>query len=1144
MPNRVDEWLGQTELEQIPDTVNNWLEQTKTPIIQIEEEEPILTRTYNWLFPQGIQDLPRQYGAALQAGGMAAGEAMTFLARLLPGQENLLAYKDQSLERKALTVGQTGATIGLVTMGIAQGINTVTGLRNWLRFKRGAEIANMSKAELLKQSKLKVKHTITKPLVTEQARKAKHTFEFVPKKTAESGASFTEIAKQLKQSFAQVKIVEKSEVYDRLSQSIFTALEKIAPAKLSITSSIKLTPKALSDAAINITQEVLKFYPVEFSPKAIPGIIDLAFEKLAPIALNQLVTFGEYTPLQATKNIPKEDKIVNEITREQMGKDLAEKSLQGETFTAPEVKPTVTPEIAPKADIPAMEIGKELAREAVKPGEPDIDIGLSTKDINQGKLPTFISPDIADAMRYDQKEAESTLTRVKDWLGNAFYRNYALRFKLKKEDTDMLFRNFFSTRELREKDVQNWLKHTFGNIASEDAIALQLHQQMPKQYPIPDRLRPVADKLAAVYEFMDGVLRSHGVYKEPMPLSLIKRTQKQIDAIKEELTYLVQPASIKERKERIGKLEQTIALLEGTRYLPQIWRGRIQDFVIEESADPIKLKQDVMKLIPRRYRNTINATFKDILGRKIPTLEEGAKQGLIPELDARTTLGKYLLYVGEELAKVELSKKLIADTEVVLPIEQAPDDWVGVALKAFKGYKVHPALADAIDEVAGIRGKTWGPLEVYSKIASIAKRLKFYIPTIMVMNNMEQAYLAAGVKSAIDPKLWNWSIKQILSNTPTYQEFIKRDLFPTPPDIRPSRQSQEKMIMMWVRHMDKNYPKVARAFEKLSNGELNFKGKNLAQSGISTIKGIYNMLWNVTWTMDRIQRMNTAKRLMEKGMFFDDAVEKARFFHVDYGDLPAMARKTLNMVLLTPTYRIGMAKVYGAMFTHPVKYKGPLSRLILAWLAVAAGATAGGYTMKEFYRMTKTTEKGEEVIIVPGPIAELQKYLGRGPFGTYNLQSSVPIYMWNALGKNEDWKGEKIWQPGSPGGKAEQATQIAYFVLKNVFPPMEGIEMLSNKQESLRNRLLRFLAISAYTRKDPNIYKHYKLQSLASDARQYLLWKYPPDVYPDGPPLDAIDAVAKRAEERGESLMEGKPSMLDIGAQIQRGLLWGLNKLR
>ena len=554
--------------------------------------------------------------------------------------------------------------------------------------------------------------------------------------------------------------------------------------------------------------------------------------------------------------------------------------------------------------------------------------------------------------------------------------------------------------------------------------------------------------------------------------------------------------------------------------------------IIEESAD-----KDVTRLIPRKYSNVLRATFKEIKGRKIPTLEEAAKLGFIPQLDARHIMADYLLYVQREIAKVDLARKLIDDTDLILAEDAAPDDWQTVAMKAFKGYKVHPALVDAIDEVAGVRGKEWQPLVWYAKVARVTKLLKFFLPQIMVINNLWQGYWVAGTRAAIDPTVWGWSIKQMAGNTPQYKRFIELDLFPTPPDVRPSRKTQDEMVMMWVRHMDKNYPKVARAIERATNGEWNFKGKNPLQALGGSLKGFYAMIWNTTWSVDRIQRMNSVKRLMAKGMSMEEAVERARFFHVDYADLPGEARRKLNLIFLTPTYRTGMLKVYGAIMKDPVKYKGPLARWLAAWFGIALGATVTRHTIKEYYRVTKAAGEGEEqVYTIPAGMAELQKYIGRGPYASVKIYASVPIYVGIALKENKDWKGDPIWYPAE--SKTEQAGDIAHFLLRTVFPPLEILGMMRDEDISLKNKLLRFLAISGYTRQASEFWKPYQLQELRRQAQQLLR-----DKYPEGAPPEVMDALIERMQGRAATITEEKPGLLDVGAHMQRGLLWGLEKV-
>lgn len=1107
-PDLVDDWLKQTEP---PDLVDEWIKKSKqdedVPRWKFEETapKPITEKVkdiYQWMYPQGIENLPYEWGMLLRQGGMAIGEGATYLARLAPNQEDLPSYAEQDVPRQALTLAQATSAIALAGLIGYSGFTAISSLVKYLAYGKADKIAG----KFATQHFAKIKKLNPEVKTLEDAK-------------ALSQAALRGIVQpKVDTTYLPTTISKLQELSNRLLQP----LPKAAPT---------------SEFKANMVQQVINFFNqagIKPAPKALEpfiktiehytgspktGMITLEYGQATVDTLNKFIApmidsvihqGGAVIPFEEPK-IPEE-----QIVDEQMLRPLTE-----------------TPE-----EYAALEAGKEIAKEVTEPGGVEA-LGLSIKEIKRGQPPTFPSLNIDDAVRFSEEEAQGTLSKIKDFIGRNFYRNYALRFNLNKTEADMLFRNFFSTRELREKDTQKWLQHTFGTITTEDAIALSLHQEMPEKYPIPDRLKSVAQKQTAVYEFFDKVLQSHDVYREPFPQSMITRSHRQIEMLKQEITYLKQPQAIKRKVAKIKQLEELTALLATVHYLPHQYHGRIHNLIIEESAD-----KDVLALVPRRYSNVLRPTFKEIKKRKIPTLEQAAKEGFVPELDARTIMGKYLLYVQEEIAKAELAKKLIEDPDLALPEDQNPGDWQKVALRPFKGYVVHPALVDAMEEVAGIRGKTWEPLYYWAKVTSIAKRLKFYIPTIMIMNNIQQSYLAAGPRAALDPKLWNWSIKQLSSDTPLYREFIKRDLFPTPPDIRPSRKTQDEMVMMWVRHMDKNYPRVARAIEKATNGEWNFKGKNPAQALGSSLKGAYNMLWNVTWTADRIQRMNTAKRLMDKGMKLEDAVERARFFHVDYADLPQAARRMLNLVLLTPTYRIGMAKVYGSMFRHPIKYKGPLSRLLLAWFGIAAGATVGGYQLNEFYRARKKIEGDKEhIVVIPGPIAEIQKYLGRGPFGQFNLQSSVPIYVWYAIDKNRDWKGDPVYYPGSPGGKPEQATQVAYFILKNAFPPLEGIEMLTSEQQDLRDRLLRFLAVSAYTRERPEIYQYYRLQRLKPEARAFLLWKYPKEVYPEGPPLDAIQAVEQRALQRGENLLEQEPSGFDIFAQTQKGLLWGLEKV-
>lgn len=1123
----------------------------------------------------------------------ALGSAWTWAVRFLPGNEDLPSWEKQTERQKAWTGAQAASMIGAITEAIRIGTSIPGAIRDYARIHRAAKAPPKTKLQYTVELGKKAEPIIVKK-------------EIVPLKPAVGAPSPERIWQEFTNRIVAQKIVKRFPFKNALQDYIYRVLNAQTPSRIldqavqdaanrMASHTLRHVPVefnptfakslfargSILDKMIPIAAEQLKAYghisPTLFGEKAISAEERIVQREMPRPLTRTPEEYAEPTVAQeadALKLIDSELALMKqEVLEGEPGRRI--KTPTGEWMAQPSTYPSWMREAgldrktALRAyekkegkiwDIlktiaqdrieygyesplygrvpPLLKYAEERAAEVVEPGGIE-SIGLSIKEIRKGDFPTFIAPDVADQMRYGQTEqsflsrVKEDLIKVKDVLGSSFYRNYALRFKLNKQEVDMMFRNFFSTGELREKDTKKWLEHTFGTIDAKDAIALSLHQEMPQKYPIPDRLKAVAEKQVAVYEYWDKVLQSYGVYKEPFPLSMIKRTHNEIQKLKEEIGYLKQPRAIQRRVDKIEQLEELIGLLKTVRYLPHRYVATIENLIIEESAD-----KDVTRLIPRRYSNVLRATFKEIRKRKIPTLEEATKLGYVPQLDARTIMGNYLLYVQREIAKADLARKLIKDPDLVLPEAQAPADWQKVAMRAFKGYKVHPALVDAIDEIAGARGKEWEFIHWWRLLTKTGKLLKFYIPSIMVVNNLQQSYLVAGVRAAIDPTIWGWSIKQLAGNTPTYKRFIERDLFPTPIDVRPSRQTQEEMIMMWVRHMDKNYPKVARALERASNGAWNFKGKTPVQALGRTVKGLYAMIWNVTWTLDRIQRMNSVKRLMDKGMSLEEAVERARFFHVDYGDLPSQGRRVLNMIFLTPTYRTGMAKVYGTMFRHPVKYKGPLARWIAAQFGIALGALLTGYTWKEYYRLTKKTEDEleERVITIPGPLAELQKYLGRGPTGSFYIYSSVPVHIAQSLIRNRDWKGDPICYEAE--SKAEQAADRADYVMRTYFAPVEGMAMLTDAEQDLRDRLMRYLSVSRYKRKAPEYWQRYGVDQIRKEIRQLLM-----DKYPEGAPPELIDELIKRGEARAGRIIKEKPGLLDVGAQMQRGLLWGLEKV-
>ena len=332
MPELLDKWL-QTATEPKTDLLSGWLTSTEPEPIEEPEEEPTWwgeawekTKGFGeWLFPKGIQDLPRQYGAALQKGGMAAGEAMTWLVRLLPGNEDLPPYAEQDIARKAGTVAQAGAIAGVVATAIAAGVNTYSGLRNYLKdtkLQKGYKEVPYTKEMVAKGEAPKIKPVPTykvgalkgKPIPGAKASILRPGVEVTRIVKPAKPEIATAALKQLSQKVQAVETIKKTDIIDDFTIAIKNALT----AK---TVGTQVTQTAINNAAQTIVNDVTAIIPVQFSGEFAVSLINEAVNKLDSAA-NILSTGIEYI--------------------------APEKEFVAPT---PEAKPTELPEIAPKVEI-------------------------------------------------------------------------------------------------------------------------------------------------------------------------------------------------------------------------------------------------------------------------------------------------------------------------------------------------------------------------------------------------------------------------------------------------------------------------------------------------------------------------------------------------------------------------------------------------------------------------------------------------------------------------------------------------------------------------------------------------------------------------------------------------------------------------
>lgn len=681
-------------------------------------------------------------------------------------------------------------------------------------------------------------------------------------------------------------------------------------------------------------------------------------------------------------------------------------------------------------------------------------------------------------------------------------------------ETYQKFRTFFASHELDIKEAFQEVKSIFEGTAKEERIALAYHQEDPNRYPIPEGLKDIAKKQTAMYEFCDELLKMAGVYEEGFPDARITQIERKIKILRQEISSLKLEEAKKKRREEIGFLMEELDLLKELRYLPHQYQGTIQS--------------NITKLLPQSVmsNNKFRATFRRIKGRKLDSLTIAKELGLIPEEDAANIMSHYLVYTKNELRKFYFVEELKRDTDLILPEKEAPADWVKVAIPQLKGYKVDSLIADFMEDISGTWDRRGGLTRAWDEFCRVGKFLKFYKPMIMVFNNLPQAYWAGGTRAALDPTIWRQSIKHIVNQDEFYKRCIQEDLFPSPRDIRPYT---DEMLDMWAELIDRDTPKVAKALYKVSDGKWKMTGKGGTKAIIDSVQGLYNTLWHVTWSMDRIQRMNTVTRLMRKGMSFEDAIGKARFFHVDYADLPDKTRRAMNAILLTPTYRTGVLKVYGACLTHPKEHAGDIARMLAFWATLGLIGAVSHYNYQERYRLVKKEKGKEKVITIPGPLMELQKYLARGPKGSARLYSSVPVHVMMALWDNRDWKGDKIWWEGDP--ETKQKSDTAFYILRTYFAPLEEIRNLNIEESNLKQDLLRFAGISAYEREPSERWVRYNIRQAKSDYRALRYKK--PALTPEERER-ALEYARKRVEQAKKST---QPSIWQKGWETLSELL-------
>ncbi|RLB06427.1 MAG: hypothetical protein DRG83_00160 [Deltaproteobacteria bacterium] len=539
---------------------------------------------------------------------------------------------------------------------------------------------------------------------------------------------------------------------------------------------------------------------------------------------------------------------------------------------------------------------------------------------------------------------------------------------------------------------------------------------------------------------------------------------------------------------------------------------------------------------------------------------------------------------SEILAKqmdLKTPSAILGSNTVILPLSEAARlkaqydidlrelgwrEWGGQPpIPNLKGHLVHPLIEAWLKDEMYVpwfsRYDTPAPqwlkktVRSIDKLVRVTKMMRFYIPMIMIVNDLGQMWMlgAAGPASlvkgaAIDVPLLAFraarkaitgrgsivtgqkyygflgylakAMYDVAAETDLYLAAKKAGLFISP--VR-DREDVGKLAVHLLERSKRHpliKPLVALRQTYRTTAphlglpiELPFKVLHMIyKDGLQWLTWKGDQIARMTalnWYLDRRAKMGTDGKLwVEHPLEFKKAVNMVRKFMVNYRGIPQRTRRTLNFAFLTPTYRIEVLKLYKdiakGLVTDPKEWIGPAARIFTAksiaftvrwWLRIAflrmlapiVGAALSGFdeddlerikekyrdwklsvdvrknwTLQDWYHLVRELPGGlAEVVVLPSPLFEIDKWLGRDPRYSLRMYSSGPIHLAWSLLLNRDWKGDEIVPPAV--GPIEAASRVTAYIIRQGFIPWLEMILLSDRDNwKWWNWLLASMAIVHY----------------------------------------------------------------------------------
>jgi len=222
----------------------------------------------------------------------------------------------------------------------------------------------------------------------------------------------------------------------------------------------------------------------------------------------------------------------------------------------------------------------------------------------------------------------------------------------------------------------------------------------------------------------------------------------------------------------------------------------------------------------------------------------------------------------------------------------------------FKNMQVHPMLHSWVREMTTYREG----MGLWDKGLALAKGFAFYNPLIMMKNDITQSFWSGALLSTNTGKSIARAWNTMRTKGDEYWEALANGLV-SQPFANPWQNAQE-MVESIKRTGDSRLGHfLGEFFAPVTMG----RPQDIPRSLFFGLQKLYNVSWDIAWTLDRGLRFVTYYHLRQKGFAVRDAAQLAAMYHGDYASVPPNTRKILNRMFFTPTFQIAMAKAQGKM---------------------------------------------------------------------------------------------------------------------------------------------------------------------------------------------------------------------------------------